>query len=463
MGVIEIKDKKIIFLFVGVFTALLIWNLNLTGLSPAGQKLLALTLMTVIFWAANIADSAYIAALFLMLIMIFEIAEPKEVLSLWTSHTVYLVIGAYLIAAAVERSGLGERIAYKFIIRFVDSYRSIIFSIFALTFLLSLIIPHPWPRAFIIMSVMSVVIKNADINKNDASKIGLTVFAASIPVSMIFLTGESTLNFMTLEFAGVDLSWGGWLLHMGAPAAAASLLTLMIILKLFKAEKEIKINKDKIGQKLLDLGMPSTEEQKTIFWLVIAVVLWMTDSLHGVELGWLTLTIAVMMSLPLTGDILQKEDWNQVPIKVLLFLTAAVAIGKVGSITGMNQWLAEIVLPAETPANMLYFALITAGISMFLHMFLGSVIAVMGIAIPAFIIFAENCGINPLVPALFVYTALGTHYILPFHHLNILIGMGKENGDYSEKEVVKLGVPLTIVALITVVFEYFWWQLTGLI
>ncbi|TDO94037.1 anion transporter [Halanaerobium saccharolyticum] len=463
MVVVEIKDKRTIFLFVGIIVALLIWNLNIPGLSLAGRKMFSLTLMTVIFWAAKVADSAYIAALFLMLMLIFEIAPPEEVLSLWTSQTVYLVIGAYLIAAAVERSGLGERIAYKFIIRFVDSYRSIIYSIFALTFMMSLIIPHPWPRAFIIMSVMSVVIENAGINKNDASKIGLTVFAASIPISMIFLTGESTLNFMTLEFAGVDLSWGGWFLYMGAPAALAAILTLFVILKLFKPEEEVEINKKKIGQKLLDLGMMSVEEQRTVFWLIAAVVLWMTDSFHGVELGWLTLTIAVMMSLPLTGDVLKKEDWDQVPIKVLIFLTAAVAIGKVGSLTGMNQWLAEVMLPAEAPGNMLYFALMTAGISMFLHMFLGSVIAVMGIAIPAFIIFAESFGINPLVPALFVYTAIGTHYILPFHHLNILVGMGKENGNYSEKDVIKLGIPLTAVALITIAFEYFWWQFTGLI
>ncbi|SIQ79877.1 SLC13 family permease [Halanaerobium kushneri] len=461
--VVKIKDKRTVFLFIGIAVALLIWNLDLPGLSLVGRKMFSITLMTVIFWAAKVADSAYVAALFLMLMLIFEIAPAEEVLSLWTSQTVYLVIGAYLIAAAVEQSGLGERIAYKFIIHFVDSYRSIIVSIFALTFLLSLIIPHPWPRAFIIMSVMSVVIENAGINKKDASKIGLTVFAASIPISMIFLTGESTLNFMTLEFAGVDLSWGRWFLYMGAPAALAALLTMLVILKLFQPDEEVEINKKQIGQRLLDLGMMSAEEQRTVFWLIVAVVLWMTDSFHGVELGWLTLTIAVMMSLPVSGDILKKEDWNQVPIKVLIFLTAAVAIGKVGSLTGMNQWLAEVVLPAQTPNNMLIFALMTAGISIFLHMFLGSVIAVMGIAIPAFIIFAKSCGINPLVPALFVYTAIGTHYILPFHHLNILVGMGKENGNYSEKSVIKLGIPLTAVSLITVVFEYFWWQLTGLI
>ena len=66
----------------------------------------------------------------------------------------YLIIGAYLIAGAVKSSGLGERIAYKFILRFVHSFKSVIISIFILTFFLSLLIPHPWPRAFLIMSVM---------------------------------------------------------------------------------------------------------------------------------------------------------------------------------------------------------------------------------------------------------------------------------------------------------------------
>lgn len=98
----------------------------------------------------------------------------------------FLIVGAYLIAGAVKESGLGERIAYKFIISYVTSFKSIIVAIFILTFILSLLIPHPWPRAFLIMSVMAVVIKSANIPRVDAVKIGFTVFAASVPVSLIF-------------------------------------------------------------------------------------------------------------------------------------------------------------------------------------------------------------------------------------------------------------------------------------
>ena len=46
----------------------------------------------------------------------------------------FLIVGAYLIAGAVKESGLGERIAYKFIISYVTSFKSIIVAIFILTF-----------------------------------------------------------------------------------------------------------------------------------------------------------------------------------------------------------------------------------------------------------------------------------------------------------------------------------------
>ena len=75
----------------------------------------------------------------------------------------WLVMGAYMIAGAVKDSGLGERIAYAFIKKFVRSYNGIIISIFVLTFIMSVLIPHPWPRAFLIMSVMAVVIQSAKI------------------------------------------------------------------------------------------------------------------------------------------------------------------------------------------------------------------------------------------------------------------------------------------------------------
>lgn len=45
--------------------------------------------------------------------------------SSWTKATMWLVIGAYLIASALKESGLGERIAYAFMLKFVRDAKSL--------------------------------------------------------------------------------------------------------------------------------------------------------------------------------------------------------------------------------------------------------------------------------------------------------------------------------------------------
>ena len=129
----------------------------------------------------------------------------------------------------------------------------------------------------------------------------------------------------------------------------------------------------------------------------------------------------------------------------------------------MNTWIANTILPEHLPSNLFVLALLIALISMVVHMFMGSVIAVMGVVIPSVLIFTQPMGIPPLVTALIVYMAIASHYILPFDHLNMLVGQGEENGMYTQKETIRLGVPLTVVVFILVLVEVLWWNIVGLV
>ena len=140
------KNKKAISLLCGIIVAVVIMLLPLNGLEPAGKKCLALSLMTVVWWATNVAQSGFVSGVYLASLIIFGVATPDLVFKAWYgSSTMWLVIGAYMIAGAVKDSGLGERLAYAFIKKFVHSYTGLIVSIFVLTFILSVLIPHPWP------------------------------------------------------------------------------------------------------------------------------------------------------------------------------------------------------------------------------------------------------------------------------------------------------------------------------
>lgn len=450
-------------LVIGILIALTILLVPLAGLSHEGKIFLALTLPTVFFWAMQIAPSGYLAGLYLSLLVILKVAPPDQVFSSWTGPTMYLIIGAYLIASAVKTSGLGERIAYAFVLKFVNSYPSIVISIFALTLVLSLLIPLPWPRAFLVMSVMTVVIRDAGLDKEDAAKIGFAVFAASVPVSLIFLTGDSVLNPLVIAASGATVGWVKWFIYMGIPAIIASVLTCLAILVLFKPKQKIIMDKDQIKKQLAAKGRFTNVEKRTVFWLVVAILLWTTDSVHGMNLGWITFIVAMLMSMPVLGEILGHQAWGEVPVHVLLFLTAAMAIGKIGGITGVNAWIAQTLLPSTPPGNIFVLTAFITGLSMVIHMLLGSVIAVMGVAIPALLAFTASSGITPLIPAMLVYTAISIHYVLPFHHLNILVGEGEENGGYSQRESLRMALPLTVIVfVITLLIELPWWRLLGL-
>ena len=84
----------------------------------------------------------------------------------------------------------------------------------------------------------------------------------------------------------------------------------------------------------------------------------------------------------------------------LVFLTAAMGIGTVGGATGMNGWIASVVLPGSVPDNLFVLALLIAVITVVIHMFMGSVMAVLGICVPAFIAFTSGSGVSSITIAI---------------------------------------------------------------
>lgn len=367
-----------------------------------------------------------------------------------------------MIALAVRKSGLGERLSYLLIRRFVRGWYSMILAIFALSLVLSLLIPHPWPRSLLLMSVISVVIRDAELPQREAAVAGFTVYASAVPLSLVFLTADS-INMLAASYTGETVSFIRWFLVMGPPALLLAGLTLLLILVLFPPEAPVRLDLERVEAARSALGKVTGQEWRTLVWIVLAVALWMTNGITGLDIGWITMLVAMMMSMPGPVRVLNAADWREVPFQVMVFLTAAVAIGRVGMATGMNQWIAETLLPREMPENFLLLALLIALTVILIHMFMGSVIAVLGIVIPTFLTAAQNLGVAPMAVAGLVYLCVAGHYLLPFHHLSILVGQGEENGMYTQWETLRLGIPLTGAVLIAAAAAVGWWKLIGLL
>ena len=470
------KNKFLTKRYIGFFLAIVVFllikfvlpldSLGSVALSEGGKNCLALSLGAVVMWACGVAQPGYTGILYCALLVLMQVVPDADgvpsmaatvavAFGAWTKGTMWIVVGAYLIAGAVKDSGLGQRIAYAFMLKFVKSAKSLILSIFALTFVLALLIPHPFPRAFLILAVVSVIAESAGYGEDDRGKLGFLIFAAAVPCSI--------LNPLVASYGangGAAIGFVDWFIYMSVPMVVATLCTIVLALALFKPSKELVYDREDVLAKQAALGKLSEKEIRTIVWLVIAIALWLTVS--GDYLAWVTLVIGVLMAMPVIGEVLTPASWSSVDIKTLMFLTAAMAIGSVGGATGMNAWIADVVLPSTVPANPYLFALLVCALTMIIHMFMGSVMAGLGICVPAFLTFVQGTSVTPIAVALIVFTAINLHYILPFHNLAILVGEGKDAGGYTSKEAMKMGIPMTVVTFLVVLVEAFWFSTLGL-
>ena len=437
----------------------------LSGMPPDGRKCLAMSLCAIVWWSAGAMHPGFTSMALLLGFSLFldpALVPGNMIFGIWTTPAMYLVVGGFLIAQAVNESGFGRRLSLHFVRRFVRTYRGVIVSCYVLGFLLSFIIPHPWPRSFLLMSVMHNVIREAHLTRGHAANVGLAVFAGSVPTSMILLTGDSVLNPLMAGMAGGEVSYLNWLLYMGIPGVFASVATCWLQLALFRPPAVFALDPAEIDGQIRELGGLSAREKHTIAILGAGILLWVTDSLTGIHPGWIALMCVLAFAMPFVG-VLGPKSWHHVNMGTLLFLCAALAVGAVGGATGMNAWLAGALLPHPDGGGVASFMTVAVLVCVVLHMFLGSTMAVIGIAGPAIIEYGVATGVSAMVAAMTVYFALVLHWLFPFHHMNILVGLGEDAGGFGDGPVVKFGIFQTLVMAATCVAGALWWEVAGLL
>ena len=75
----------------------------------------------------------------------------------------------------------------------------------------------------------------------------------------------------------------------------------------------VSLDLEEIRAAQAKLGRLTERELRTLVWVVIAIALWLTNGFTGLDIGWITLLIAMLMSMPVVGGVLEPKDWATVP------------------------------------------------------------------------------------------------------------------------------------------------------
>jgi anion transporter len=436
--------------------ALAVWRPE--GVTPQIMLAAAVIVLTVGLWALASLPEHVTSLIFFLLAMLLAVAPATAVFSGFASATVWLVLSGLVIAEAVNRTGLGRRIAARLFARFTGSYARLATAVWGVATLLAFLMPATVARILLLVPIVYAAAEGVGLARPSRGAIGLVLVAilgtyqsgaAVIPANApnLVLAGVAETLY------GVELIYAKYLLLQGPVLALAKGAVIIALACLLFGEPV---------QAPAARGVPqpmSAGERRLAVVLVLALAFWATDFMHGIKAGWVALAAAIACLLPRVG-MLPAAAFNDVRYSAVIYVAATIGMGAVSATSGLSDALgdwAERVIPLEPGAsasNFLWLSGLATAVSMIATN--PGLPALMG---PL----ADNLAqaADWPIEAVLMTMAVGfTTMILPYQVPPVVVGL--HAAGISVRKALLIVLPVAVVSLVVLIpLDYLWWRLIG--
>lgn len=345
------------------------------GLSYEGRMVLATTLWVATWWITEAIPIPATSLLPLILLPITQGLDGDTAASSYGDPIVFLFLGGFLIAMAMEKWNLHKRIALNIISVVGTSTSRIVLGFMIATGFLSMWVSNtaavmmmlPIGTAIIYQASQAARASKQDIGEENRKFEKSLVFAIGYAGTigglgtLIGTPPNIILAAMASSLFGVEISFGGWML-IAVPIVIVLLFSTWLYLTKFVFRikmKELPGGKELILKQKRDLGKMSFEEKVVLtvftfvaFMWVSRTFLWQEDAVLEILAipGISDTTIAVLAGVIffLIPSISKKGqrilDWDvskELPWGVLLLFGGGLAIAAGFTSSGLSQWIGD--------------------------------------------------------------------------------------------------------------------------
>jgi di/tricarboxylate transporter len=431
------------------------FNLNL-----AQRLVFSALLLTIIWWTTELVRRDIACVFLLVVFLIFGSSTPYQILKFAFSPSFYLIMLSFLLSTGISNSKVADRISSLVLKRYGRTPIKLVLLSFLFGIVLIFIIPQPFSRVILLSSIYSVFINKKTDNAEVIEVLLFSIFVSSTTTSMLFINGDIILNYSALQLGGTRITAQEWLRVMFLPSFIANILVFFAFVFTFKS----KLKADFFGN-FAETAVNDVKENKVsgkeisaAIIMLVVVLLWLTEASHGINAAIVAMIGVIAM---FGAGVLSYKDIKTINTGLLLFLITVFAIGTVMKQSGISSLIFAKISAFMPDNNSAVYLLTLTIIVMTLHMFIGSSITTLSVAVPSLVQMTEGM-LNPLAVVLLGYIAVSMHYIFPFHHVTIMIGAA--NKIYSDKLVMKFGLVLTFLTIVSLFCLYIpWWKIIGLI
>jgi sodium-dependent dicarboxylate transporter 2/3/5 len=424
------------------------------------KVVLATTIWMATWWIAEAIPIYATALLPLILVPLFGVLPLSQIAAPYTDRIVFLLLGGFMIAAAIEKSGLHERFALNVIRIFGSKPRSILGGFIATTAMLSAWISNSATTVMMLPIAASILpyVKDEKERARFGTSLMLSVaYAASIGgiATLIGTPPNAIFASLSKSLANVEIGFGQWML-VGVPVSAISLAAMWLyMVKYSKLDKSKPIleGREVVSERLKRMG-PMTRREKIVSAVFGAtVVAWISRSLLWgplapmVDDSMIALAGALALFVFPSGKGERILDWAtavKIPWGVLLLIGGGLALASAFAATGLDKWISERLLVAA-PANTLLVVLMLVAFTIFVTEIMSNT-ATASLLIPIGAGIATTLGMSPLPVMLVVAMAASHSFMLPIATPPNSIVFG--SGYVTVRQMVRAGFMLNIFGII---------------
>jgi sodium-dependent dicarboxylate transporter 2/3/5 len=470
----DFNKRKLIGLLLGPFLFVIV----LLFVGPQDLSSEAIAVLAGTIWIATwwITEAIPIPATSLLPIILFPLTGALSIEETTTSYghrMIFLYMGGFMIALAMEKWNLHKRIALTIISFVGTNIRSIIFGFMVSTALLSMWISNTATTMMMLPIALAVArqfgefftLQAGDKARAEEKKFGLSLmlgiaYAASIG-GMATLIGTPTnaiFSAVAKEYYDTGISFSDWM-KFGLPLSLILLIICWVYLTMIAfrpAFQKFTHVSDTIHNELRKLGKVKREEKNIIIVFGLTALAWITRSfvlsriIPAIDDTIIAITGALVLFLVPAGKDDTILDWTtarKLPWGILLLFGGGLAIASGFSQTGLAAWIGNEIQYVSGTHYIIILLVVTATVNFLTE--ITSNVATASILLPIMASISMALGFHPYGLMISSCLAASCAFMLPVATPPNAIVFS--SGYIKIPDMVRAGLWMNIISVIIIV------------
>jgi len=444
------------------------------GLNPKANAVLAATLWIAIWWITEAVDIAVTALLPIILFPLTGGLSLSETTAAFGHKYVFLYLGGFVIAIAIEKWNLHKRIALNIINFIGTNVVSIILGFMVATAFMSMWISNTATSVMMLPIGMAIVAQLQD--NPDTIEDENLIFGKALMLAIAYsasIGGMSTLigtppNLVLAgvveETFGYEISFAQWF-KFGFPISMILLFLCWQYLTRFAfkfKQKSFPGGRTEITKQLTALGKISYEEKLIATVFAATAIAWITRSyllkpiIPAIDDTIIAMISAMIIFLLPTkkGDrrLLTWQEATKLPWGILILFGGGMALAAGFKNSGLALWIGSQMTLLEGVAILLLVLCLIAAVNFLTE--ITSNLATTAMLLPILYPMAKTINVHPFILMVSATVAASCAFMLPVATPPNAVVFG--SGYLRIPDMVKAGIWMNILSIILLtLFVYF--------